>query len=179
MKFFMHRFQACDIASHLYSFSFFPNPFWSRAYSKQVEIRTYLEGVASYFKVYPNIKFSTKVTNVEWDDQTKTYTVSTYAGEKFVGNFIINGAGALHYPKIPKFNGMEDFKKPLFHTAQWRKDVDIKGKRVGVIGTGASAVQVVPNICDEVKSLHVFQRTPGWVPPRFDGPYKQATQVIN
>ena len=142
-----------------------------------MEIRKYLEETASYYNIYPNIKFNTKVKTCLWNEKTKTYTVTTHSGEEIVANFVISGGGALHTPSIPKFEGTEKFKGPTFHTAQWPEGTDVKNKRVAIIGTGASAVQVVPNIADDVKSLHVFQRTPAWVPPRFDGPYRGITKV--
>ena len=96
---------ACDVPSHLYSYSFFPNPWWTRKYSAGDEIQKYLENVVEYFNLYPNIKFNKEVAHCKWDDVTKLWTVTTKDGEKFVGNFVLSGAGALHIPNVPNFNG--------------------------------------------------------------------------
>jgi len=163
---------ACDIPSHLYSYSFFQNPYWSRAYSHQGEILSYLQDTASRFGVYPHIKFSQRVKQNTWDKETNKWTVETVSGEKYIGNVIISGCGGLHVPKYPEFSGIEDFKGEAFHTARWKPNYDPTDKAVAIIGTGASAVQAVPTLAEtKVKRLTVFQRTPCWSPPRLDFEY--------
>jgi len=170
---------ACDIPSHLYSYSFFQNPAWSRAYSHQAEILKYLQNAASRFGVYPHIKFGQRVKLNTWDRETNKWTVETASGEKYIGNVIISGCGGLHVPKYPDFLGMEDFKGEAFHTARWKANYDPTDKAVAIIGTGASAVQAVPNLADtEVKSLTVFQRTPCWSPPRLDFAYPEWIKTM-
>jgi len=170
---------ACDVPSHLYSYSFFQNPNWSRAYSHQKEILNYLQETASRFGVYPNIKFSQRIKLNIWNKETNKWTVETEGGVKYIGNVIISGCGGLHVPKYPKFPGMDDFKGDAFHTAKWIPDFDPKDKTVAIIGTGASAVQAVPNLSEMgVKSLTVFQRTPCWSPPRLDFEYPEWIKTM-
>jgi len=149
---------ACDVPSHLYSYSFFQNPNWSRAYSHQKEILRYLQDTASRFGVYPHIKFGQRIKQNTWNKETNKWTVETNNGDKYVGNVLISGCGGLHVPKFPNFPGMDEFKGDAFHTAQWKPDYDPTDKVVAIIGTGASAVQAVPNLSEMgVKDLTVFQ----------------------
>lgn len=134
--------------------------------------------MAGYFGLYPHIKFNKRVKTTVWDKSTKKWTVTCEDGEVFVGNAILSGNGALHVPNVPQFEGAESFKGVRFHSAQWPKDLDIKGKKVAVVGTGASAVQIVPNIADVVGHLTVFQRTAAWSPPRYDFQYPQWVKYM-
>jgi len=170
---------ACDVPSHLYSYSFFLNPGWSRNYSRQEEILAYLQRAASKFGVSPHIRFNTRIVRNVWDKTSNKWIVTTASGEKIIANVIISGSGALHVPKIPSFKGIEQFQGDSFHTALWRKDYNPQGKRVAVIGTGASAVQAVPNLEKlGVKSLTVFQRTACWSPPRLDYLYPEFVKKM-
>jgi len=170
---------ACDVPSHLYSYSFFQNPYWSRAFSRQKEILEYLQDTASRFGVYPNIKFGMRVKQNTWNKETNKWTVETSSGEIFTGNVLVSGCGGLHVPKLPNFKGMEEFEGEAFHTAQWKPDYDPTNKKVGIIGTGASAVQTVPNMAEMgVKSITVFQRTPCWSPPRLDYEYPDIVKLL-
>jgi len=170
---------ACDVPSHLYSFSFFMNPNWSRAYSKGKEIHQYLKNAASRFGVYPHVEFNKRVESCTWNEKTGRWTVATTDGKEYIANFIITGSGGLHVPNVPKFKGQEDFKGPIFHTALYDKTFQPKGKRVAVIGTGASAVQGVPGLVElGVSEMKVFQRTPGWVPPRLDYEYPEMVKTM-
>src|ERR1700759_1509887 len=154
----------CDVPSHLYSFSFAPNPDWSRTYSKQPEIRAYLERVVDDFGVREKLRLGCEVQGAAWDEAAKRWRVETSQGE-FTGQVLVSGTGPLVEPKLPDFPGLERFEGPAFHSARWDHDVDLKGKRVAAIGTGASAIQFVPSIAPDVAQLHVCQRTPPWIMP--------------
>ncbi len=159
----------CDIPSHLYSFSFALNPDWTRTYSKQEEIYRYLRGCAERYGLMPHVRTGTNVESGEWDEATQRWTLETSTGT-VVARVLVGAFGGLSEPSIPDLPGLERFAGDAFHTAQWRHDVDLDGRRVAVIGTGASAIQVVPNIQPQVEQLHVFQRTPPWVVPHRDRP---------
>ncbi|MDL5157840.1 flavin-containing monooxygenase [Actinomycetospora termitidis] len=160
---------ACDIPSHMYSLSTDPNPRWSRSYSPQPEIHDYLEHVADRHDLRRLIRFSTEMTGATWDEESRTWTVHTTTGE-YRCRFLVSGVGALHLPSTPALPGVERFRGETFHSAQWRHDVDLRGKRVAVVGTGASAIQFVPQIAPLVSELTLFQRTPAWVLPKGDHP---------
>jgi len=169
---------ACDIMSHLYSFSFFPNPFWTRSFPSQPEILRYLKTVADHYNLWPTIRFGVRVDECRWDNEKQHWVVTSTAGESFISNFLVSGIGALHVPKTPAFKGKDDFQGVSFHTAQWDHSFDYKGKDVAVIGTGASAVQAVPALVDDVKSITVFQRTAVWTSPRLDFFYPTFIQAL-
>ncbi|MDA0160963.1 NAD(P)/FAD-dependent oxidoreductase [Solirubrobacter ginsenosidimutans] len=157
---------ACDIPSHLYEYSFAPNPGWSRRYAPQPEIQAYVEDVARRFGV--RARTSTEVSSAVWDGGR--WVLSTSAGP-FTADVLITACGQLSIPQVPPLPGLDSFAGPAFHTARWRHDVPLAGRRVAVIGTGCSAVQVVPAIADEVAALDVYQRSPGWTIPKLDFPY--------
>ncbi|WP_034271954.1 flavin-containing monooxygenase [Haloechinothrix halophila] len=159
---------ACDIQSHMYSFSYEQNPNWSRAFSGQPEIFDYLKGVADKYGLREHMRFGVEMTSARWDEDAQTWTVTGAKGESFTGRFLVSGIGALHIPNIPKLAGVESFQGPSFHSADWDHDVDLRGKRVAVVGTGASAIQFVPQIAPEVDKLTLFQRTAPWVMPKPD-----------
>jgi len=161
---------ACDIPSHLYSYSFEPNPTWSRAYGGQAEILAYLEHCATKYGVRPNIRFGSRVTGASYDETTATWTVRTHAGETYVARTLVLGNGALHIPSIPELPGAKTFAGTAFHSARWDHRHDLAGKKVAVVGTGASSIQFVPQIAPVVDKLHVFQRTPAWIVPKADRP---------
>jgi len=170
---------ACDVPSHLYSFSDFMNPTWSRAFSKGREIHQYLKRAASSFGVYPNVVFNKRVESCTWNQKTCKWTVQTTDGSQYIANFIVTGSGGLHVPRLPNFKGQETFKGPAFHTALWDATFHPKGKRIAVIGTGASAVQAVPGVVElGAAELKVFQRTPAWVPPRLDYMYPEYVKTM-
>ena len=156
---------ACDITSHFYCFSFHYNPNWSRAFSGGKEILEYFKNFAKTFDLYGHIRFGVHVDETRWDDQTRMWTLSA-GNERFEANFFISATGPLIVPNVPPFKDMKQFKGTLLHSAEWDDDLELSGKRVGVIGTGATAVQIVPTIADEAKSVHLFQRTPAWSPYR-------------
>jgi len=159
----------CDIPSHLYSFSFALNPEWSRTYSKQAEIQRYLRDTAERFDIVRHVQLETTVESGEWDDDAQRWRLQTTGGE-VVARVVVGGFGGLSEPRTPDVPGLEAFKGTTFHTAQWNHDHDLAGERVAVVGTGASAIQVVPNIQPKVGKLHVFQRTAPWVVPHRDRP---------
>jgi cation diffusion facilitator CzcD-associated flavoprotein CzcO len=162
---------ACDVPSHLYSFSFEPKATWSKLFSPQPEILDYLKGVTEKYGLRRYIRFNSRAERAHWDDTEYRWHVFTDSGEEYVAQFLISGAGALHIPRLPDIEGLSEFEGPAFHSAEWDHDVDLTGKRVAVIGTGASAIQIVPGIIDEVAELQLYQRTPPWVVPRPDKPF--------
>jgi cation diffusion facilitator CzcD-associated flavoprotein CzcO len=166
---------ACDVPSHLYEFSFQPNPRWSRRYAPQSEIQAYLEDVARRHGVLEKIRTGTEVTRASWDEARAKWTLQTSAGPH-EADVLITACGQLSVPKVPPVAGLERFEGPVFHTAQWRHDVDLRGKRVAVLGTGCSAIQVVPAIQPLVAQLDVYQRSPGWTFPKMDFAYGERTQ---
>ncbi|HVV13911.1 NAD(P)/FAD-dependent oxidoreductase [Amycolatopsis sp.] len=159
---------ACDIQSHMYSFSFEQNPNWTRSFSPQPEIWDYLRGVAKKYDLYRFIRFGQEMTGARWDSDEHRWHVATRGGDEFAGRHLVNGVGALHLPQIPDLKGIENFEGEKFHSAQWNHDYDLRGKRVAVVGTGASAIQFVPAIAPDVERLTLFQRTPPWVMPKPD-----------
>ncbi|EHR62695.1 flavin-containing monooxygenase [Saccharomonospora cyanea] len=159
---------ACDIQSHMYSFSFEQNPNWSRSFSPQPEIHDYLRGVARKYGLYRFIHFGQEMTGARWDADEHRWHVTTASGDEYVARYLVCGVGALHLPQIPELVGAERFRGAAFHSAQWDHDFDLRGKRVAVVGTGASAIQFVPAIAGQVGRLHLFQRTAPWVMPKAD-----------
>jgi cation diffusion facilitator CzcD-associated flavoprotein CzcO len=158
---------ACDIPSHLYSYSFEPNPRWSRAYGKQAEILAYLEHCATKYELAEHFRFGHAVNAARFDETTGTWRVSSDRGE-FTARALLLGNGALHVPSLPDIAGLDSFAGIKFHSAQWNHDAALAGKRVAVIGTGASAIQFVPQIRTQAAHVDVFQRTPPWIIPKVD-----------
>ena len=155
----------CDVPSHLYSFSFAPNPTWSRTYSPQAEILAYLKSCADRFGVREKVRFGCDVTSAVWDDGR--WKVETSQGP-MEARVLILAAGPLSAPSVPSLPGLEDFSGTTMHSAEWNHDHDLAGERVAVVGTGASAIQFVPEIRKVAKQVHVFQRTPPWIIPHPD-----------
>lgn len=156
---------ACDVPSHLYSLSFAPNPSWSDSFSSQPEIHEYLERVAAESGVLDRVRFDCEVTDARWSPEEQRWTLQTERGELRC-RVLIAGIGGLIEPKLPDVPGLEDFAGEVWHSARWNHDYDLAGKTVAVIGTGASAIQFVPQIQPRVERLHLFQRTPAWIAPR-------------
>ena len=163
---------ACDVESHLYSYSFAPNPGWSHAFSRQPEIYAYLRECAQRFELKKHIRFQHTVREAAWDDTRKLWVIETDRGT-FTADFFLPAVGALSDPLIPQLPGIEKFKGKAFHSAQWDHAYDLTGKKVAVIGTGASAVQFIPEIQPKVQKLSLFQRTPAWVLPRWDSAFSE------
>ncbi|MEV7397643.1 NAD(P)/FAD-dependent oxidoreductase [Aeromicrobium sp. NPDC092404] len=160
----------CDIPSHMYSFSYELNPEWSKSFSGQEEIWAYMRKVADEQGIRPYITFGVEVTGASWDEDRSVWTISTRSGEDYEARVVIAGVGGLHIPNVPEITGADTFEGPRFHSAQWDHSVDLKDKKVVVIGTGASAIQFIPIIAQETQKLTVFQRTPPWVLPKKDRP---------
>jgi cation diffusion facilitator CzcD-associated flavoprotein CzcO len=154
----------CDIPSALYSFSFAPNPDWTRFYPRQAEIRDYLRRCAEDFGVVPYIRFEHAVLGADWDEDARRWRLET-SGGTLTADVLVGAMGGLSEPATPDIPGLDGFEGTMFHSAAWNHDHDLAGERVAVIGTGASAVQFVPRIQPRVGRLHLYQRTPSWVLP--------------
>jgi cation diffusion facilitator CzcD-associated flavoprotein CzcO len=159
---------ACDIPSHLYAYSFEPSPRWKRTYGGQAEILAYLEHCVDKYDLRKHLRLGTRVVEAVFDRPSGTWTVTTDDGHAYRAQALILGNGALHRPSIPDLPGAAEFAGTSFHSARWDHSHDLRGRRVAVIGTGASAIQIVPQIAPEVAELHVYQRTPPWVMPKLD-----------
>jgi cyclohexanone monooxygenase len=167
---------ACDVPSHLYSYSFELNPYWSRSFSPQREIQSYLERTADKYAVRDKHLFDTTVTEARWDADDAIWRVSTTAGN-FTADVLVAAVGSLAEPALPDIAGIETFEGEIFHSARWNHDANLAGKRVAVIGTGASAIQIVPEIAKQVGHLDVYQRTAPWVMPRHDRDYPKLEKL--
>ena len=159
---------ACDVPSPLYSFSFELNPSWSRLFAPQQEIWEYLRSCTDKYAVASHIRYGSRVESMEWDDAARLWTVRTAGGDRYRAHAVVSGAGALHIPKYPDLPGLGSFAGTSFHSAHWDHAPDLAGKRVAVIGTGASAIQFVPAVARQAAHLSVFQRTPPWIHARPD-----------
>ncbi|MFD3327215.1 flavin-containing monooxygenase [Streptomyces sp. NPDC058701] len=169
---------ACDVPSHLYSFSFAPNPDWPRTFSGQPAIREYLEHVADTFGLRRHIRLDSEVRMMRWDAEELHWEIETAAGE-LTADVVVSATGPLSDPKMPEIPGLAEFPGKVFHSARWDHDYDLAGKRVAMIGTGASAIQIVPAIAPDVKRLTLFQRTPPWVMPRTDRAISTAERWLH
>ena len=167
----------CDVPSHLYSFSFAPNPEWTRTFPLGDEIRTYLRGCAERFGVMPHIRFGHEVRGSDWDEAAQRWRIDTSEG-LVTAQILVAGTGPLHEPSIPDVPGLESFEGPVFHSAEWDHDHDLTGERVAVVGTGASAIQFVPRIQPKVSQMHVFQRTAPWIMPHPDRELTKLEHVV-
>ena len=161
---------ACDVPSHLYEFSFAPNPGWSRRYAPGAEIQAYMEDVARGHGVLDRVRLRTEVTRATFDERRGRWLLETTAGPH-EADVLVTACGQLSVPSIPAIPGLDDFAGPVFHTARWRDDVELAGKRVALVGTGCSSIQVGPAIQSEVAHLDVYQRSPGWTIPKMDFAY--------
>lgn len=169
---------ACDIPSHFYSYSFAPNPDWTRAYPQQSEILTYFGRVADSYRLRPLIRFGAEVAGAAYDEAGGCWTVTMADGSTLRARILILATGQLSRPAIPRIEGAEQFEGAAFHSAQWDENMELAGKRVAVIGNGPSSAQIVPAIAPEVAKLVVFQRTPNWFYPRGDRPYGRLERFL-
>ncbi|WP_227998402.1 flavin-containing monooxygenase [Nocardia australiensis] len=163
---------ACDVPSPLYSFSYEPKPDWPQRYSGQAAIHDYLHGVADRHRLLPHIHFGAEVADAEFDDTSGRWTVRTTDGISRTAEVLIPAVGQLSRPALPDLPGIDTFAGRSFHSAEWDHTVELTGKRVACIGTGASAIQYIPEIQPRVEHLTLFQRTPAWVLPKFDTDYR-------
>jgi len=154
---------ACDVQSHMYSYSFEPNPKWSRTFAPQREIRAYIERVAAKHDLLPHVRLNQNVTSSRYDESTKTWHVKTERGEDYRAKVLVAATGGLSNPAYPSIEGLDTFEGEKFHSAKWNHGYDLTGKRVAVIGTGASAIQFVPQIQPKVEKLYLFQRMAPWI----------------
>ena len=161
---------ACDVESHLYSFSFAPNPEWTRLYAPQPEIFAYLRGVADQYRLRPHIRFQANLVGARYDEARQLWVVRAEDGRVFESQILVSGMGGLSNPAVPDLPGLTHFEGTTFHSANWNHDYDLTDKRVAVVGSGASAIQFVPAIAPQVGELLYFQRTPPWVVPKLDRP---------
>lgn len=159
---------ACDVLSHVYSYSFEPNPNWSRMFSGQEEILQYMKHCIQKYDLRSHIMTGQNVVKAEFDEDQGLWTVKTEAGDTFTARVVVGATGPLNKASYPNIPGRESFQGAQFHTSHWDHGFDYKGKKVAVIGTGASAIQVVPAIAPDVQELALFQRTPPWIMPRPD-----------
>ncbi|GAB3476850.1 flavin-containing monooxygenase [Amycolatopsis cihanbeyliensis] len=162
---------ACDVPSPLYSLSYAPNPGWSRAYSGGAEILDYIRSVVAEFDLRPHIRFGANVTGLSFEEGSGTWTARTEDGRRFTARAVVLASGPLANASLPDIPGIESYTGHKIHSARWDHDYDMTGKRIAVIGTGASAVQIIPRLVEQARTVRVFQRTPGWVMPRLDHGY--------
>ena len=159
---------ACDVPSHLYCLSFAANPYWSRTYAAQPEILAYIEDCYDRFNVRPKVRLSTEIVAASWHDERQCWRLSDALGRQYEAKVVVAAIGIFHTPVTPAIPGLDDFAGTVFHSARWNHHHDLTGRRVAVIGTGPSAIQVVPAIAARTQHLVVHQRTPAWILPRKD-----------
>ena len=169
---------ACDVPSHLYSFSFAPGHDWSHRYAPQADILRYLERCKSEHALEPHIRFGTEVKSATFDPEAGRWTIETEAGESHEFDVLVSACGQLTRPAIPPIPGMEDFEGRSFHSAEWDHEHDLTGRDVAVVGTGASAIQFVPEIAPRVQRLAIYQRSAPWTLPKSDRPYPEWEQQL-
>jgi len=164
---------ACDVPSHLYSFSFAPGTEWTRRYAPQADIEKYLNTLVDDFNVRPHLKLNTSVESAHFDADTGTWRVASSDGQVRNFDFLISACGQLSNPSIPDLAGIADFKGPSFHSADWDHSYDLSGKQVAVVGTGASAIQFVPEVAKKAAQLDIYQRSAPWILHKFDREYPE------
>ncbi len=172
---------ACDVPSHLYSFSFFPKSDWIRRFAEQAEILTYAERCVEHFGLGPHLRLGTSVTKAEFDEGDGRWHLSlssTGGGEEIEADTVIFACGQLNRPHVPELEGLEKFAGPWWHSARWDHSVDLTGCRVGVVGSGASAIQFVPPVAASADEMIIFQRSPNYVAPKKDRTYRGSTRAL-
>ncbi len=169
---------ACDVPSHAYSLSFEQNPGWTRRFSPSAEIQAYLLGLVEKWGLRSRLRLDTEIVAARFDEEEGQWTLESSRGESATARVVISCVGGLVDPALPEIEGLASFSGEIFHTARWNHACDLTGRRVAVIGTGASAVQVVPEIAPRVARLSVFQRTPAWVVPKLDRRYSERARRL-
>jgi cation diffusion facilitator CzcD-associated flavoprotein CzcO len=169
---------ACDVESHLYSFSFEPNAEWSHVFARQSEIRAYMERCADKYGVRSKMRFDSNVVHAAFDEAAGRWSVRTEKGDVYSARVLVSACGGLSNPSKPSIPGLAQFAGKVFHSSQWDAGYPLEGKRVAVVGTGASAIQIVPEIATRVAKLDVYQRTAPWVIPRQDRPIGAAEKAL-
>jgi cation diffusion facilitator CzcD-associated flavoprotein CzcO len=167
----------CDIPSHLYSYSFEPNPDWPEVYSAQPDILAYIEGVSDRHGLAAHVRFNAEVVAAAWDDEARRWRIATADGRTFTAEVFVTAWGQLNRPKLPPIEGRESFAGAAFHSAQWDASVPLEDRRVAVIGNGASAIQFVPEVARQAARLTLFQRSPNWIVPRLNRPYSDEEKA--
>lgn len=167
-----------DVPAPAYSFSFAPNPHWSRRFASAPEIQAYMQQVAARFGLLPHIRFGCRITQAVFDDRSARWQVDTADGERHEARFFVCSTGPLSQPRWPDIAGLDSFAGDRLHSARWDAGVPLAGRRVAVIGTGSTASQLVPPVARQAATLHVFQRTPNWVMPRLDRPYGALDRTL-
>lgn len=168
---------ACDGKSHFYSFSWAINPDWSRAFASQPEILAYLEGIARDSGLLPHLRANTRIVELTWIEDRRVWRLRSDTGEEFEANLVIGAVGLFNEPQLPDIPGIEEFEGTAFHSAYWDRSHRFEGERVAVIGTGASAIQFVPQIAPQTSATYVFQRQPGWILPKDNRPYSSRMRA--
>ncbi|MEU9456282.1 NAD(P)/FAD-dependent oxidoreductase [Streptomyces sp. NPDC048277] len=168
----------CDVPSHLYSYSFAPRADWSRAYPLQPELLRYLEECADTYAIRLHIRFGTEITTAHYDEAAHEWELRTADGGCRRARILVTAVGQLNRPKFPDYEGLAEFAGTSFHSARWDHGHDLTGERVGVIGTGPSAVQFIPRIAPQARTLTVFQRSPNWVMPKWDYGYGPVHRTL-
>ncbi|MCA9772360.1 MAG: NAD(P)/FAD-dependent oxidoreductase, partial [Myxococcales bacterium] len=162
---------ACDVPSYLYSYSFEPSARWSRAFAEQPEILAYIEHCADKYGLRPFVRFGAEVAGARFDETAAVWRVALATGDEVVARVLVSGVGQLHRPRVPAIPGLERFEGASFHSARWRHDLDLRGRRVAVVGNAASAIQFIPRIAPLCARLTVFQRSANWILPKPDRAY--------
>ena len=168
---------ACDVPSNLYSYSFALNPDWTRSFPSQSEIWDYMRDCVDRFGIWGHLRFGQAVDEARWDGAGDRWVVRTTTGEEYRAPVLVWATGPLSEPRIPDFPGLDGFRGKVFHSARWEHGFDLAAKRVCVVGTGASAIQFVPQIAPTVEHLYLYQRTPPWIVPRRDRPVSSLRKL--
>ena len=168
----------CDTPVSMYQFSFAPSLNWSHLFPRHNEVQQYSEGLADSFGLRPHLHLGEETKSAVWEDQRSVWKITTNAGKTYEANVLVAALGQLNRPMLPDIAGRESFAGPSFHSARWDHSVKLAGKRVAIVGSAASAVQIIPEIAKEVKHLTVFQRTPNWVIPRLDRPITDEEKAL-
>lgn len=166
---------SCDVPAHMYTYTFEPNPEWSHRYAHGGEIYKYFENVADKYDLKKHIRFNSEVTSARYE--RGKWFLKTVDGELHIVDIVIGATGVLHHPRYPDIEGLDTFAGDMFHTARWNHDIDLAGKKVGIIGTGSTATQIVPSIIDKVAKLDLFQRTPQWIFPLPNKTYSEKAKA--
>ncbi|BDU07417.1 flavin-containing monooxygenase [Nocardia cyriacigeorgica] len=169
---------AVDIASVTYSYSFEPNPYWSRLFAPGAELKKYAEHVAGKYGLRRRMRFGTTVDGARWDEEDQQWVVSIAGGETLTARYLLAATGFLSQPYTPPFPGIDSFEGTILHTTAWDDSIDLTDRKAAVIGTGATGVQLVPEVAKKVRELTVFQRTPIWVVPKVDAPIPEPVQKL-
>jgi cation diffusion facilitator CzcD-associated flavoprotein CzcO len=164
---------ACDVPSHLYSYSFALKPDWTKTYATQPEILEYFEECADRFDIGRHLRPHTRITSAHWDEGDQRWHLVDAEGGRYEADVLVSAIGTFTTPFVPEIEGLGTFEGPCFHSARWEHEHDLSGRRVAVVGTGASAAQIVPELAKGAQSVSVFQRTPQWILPRSDKPFTE------